>query len=146
MRRVNENTVVQLPSQNGVPEAGRREYLPVAPFQMICQVVHRANIGLIWILRLGGGVDYRASGELLAKIERLLRVVHLSRLIVDLESVTHMDSSAVGTLVACLRVLENQHVRFTLCGLPKQLHGMLERTRLSSLFETLPTVEEALRR
>jgi anti-anti-sigma factor len=146
MSRLNENTVVQLPSQIGAPAAGRREYLPAASLQMICQVVYRPNIGPIWILHVAGGVDSRASEELLAKIERLLGVVHLSRLILDLGGVTHMDSSGVGALLACLRGSENQHVRFTLCGLPKPLHGMLERTRLSSLFETLPTVEEALRR
>ena len=45
MSRVNENTVVQLPSQIGVPAAARRiEYLPAALLQKICQVENRPNI------------------------------------------------------------------------------------------------------
>ena len=42
------------------------------------------------------------------------------------------------------RDTQNQHVRFTLCGLRKSFHDMLERARLARLFEIRPTVEEPL--
>ena len=145
---VKENTVVALLSRDeiGVPELGHREYLPAASLQMICNVVHRPNAGPCWILRVVGGVDSRTSGELLAKIELLLRADQPSRLILDLDEVAHMDSSGIGALLAGLRDSQEQHVRFTLCGLRKSLHDMMERTRLASLFEIRPTAEEALRR
>lgn len=77
MSRVNENTVVQLPSQIGVPAAARRiEYLPAASRQMIRQVENRPNIRFRPILHVAGGVDSRTFEELLAKIERLPLVVH----------------------------------------------------------------------
>jgi anti-sigma B factor antagonist len=148
MTRVRENTVVPLLSRGeiGVPASGYREYLPAASLQMICSEGHLPNASPCWILRIVGGVDSRTSGELLSKIERLLGANHVSRLILDLGDVTHMDSSGVGALLAGLRDSRKQHVRFTLCGLRKSLRDMLERTRLAGLFEIRLTVEEALRR
>jgi anti-sigma B factor antagonist len=148
MSHVKENTIVQLLSRGEicVPAAGHPEHLPAPSLQMIYKVVHRPNTGPVWILRVMGGVDSRTSGELLAKIERLLGANHISRLVLDLDGVGHMDSSGVGALLAGLRVSQRQHVKFTLCGLGKSVHHLLERTRLSGLFEIWPTVEEALRR
>ena len=146
MIRVNENTVVQLPSRGkiGAPAAGHRESLPAPSLQMIYKVVHRPNISPIWILHVTGSVDSRASGKLLAKIQALLGANHISRLILDLDDVAHMDSSGVGALLAGLRDSQKQLVRFTLCGLSKSVYHLLVRTRLPGLFEMRPTVEQAL--
>ena len=146
MTRVEENTVVELLSRDeiAVPASEHREYFLGASLQMSCAVVHRQNGAPSWILRVAGSVDSGTSGELLAKIELLLGAEHLSRLILDLEGVARMDSSGVGVLLAGLRDSQKQQVRFTLCGLRRSLHHMLERTRLASLFEIRPTVEAAL--
>jgi anti-anti-sigma factor len=148
MTCVEGTTVVSQLSRGeiGVPAAGHDDYLPAASLQMISSVVHRPNTGPCWILRIVGGVDSRTSGELLSTIERLLGADHLSHLILGLDGVARMDSSGVGALVAGLRDCQEQHVRFTLCGLPKSIRDMLERTRLAGLFEVRLTVEEALRR
>jgi anti-sigma B factor antagonist len=89
-------------------------------------------------------VDCTTSGELREEIDQLLTVDHPDRLILDLEGVTHMDSSGLGTLLAGLRNANKRHVRFTLSGLNRSLCHTLERTRLYSLFEIRPTVKEAL--
>jgi anti-anti-sigma factor len=144
---VKDDTIVPLFSRDEscVPAAGRKR-LPAASLQMIYKVIHRPNTGPLWVLRVMGGIDSRTSGELLAKIELLLGANHISRLILDLDGVAHMDSSGVGALLAGLRVSQRQQVKFTLCGLSKSVHQLLLRTRLSSLFEIWPTVEQALRR
>ena len=146
MIRVMENTAVPLLSRSeiDVPVCRHREYVPAASLQVTCKVIHRSDADPCWILRVVGGVDFRSSGELLSKIELLLGADHESHLILDLDGVAHMDSSGVGALMAGLRNSQKQHVRFTLCGLRKSLHDMLRRTRLASLFEIQPTVEEAL--
>jgi anti-anti-sigma factor len=111
---------------------------------MSCDVVHRQDAGTAGVLRVTGNVDSGTSDELLHTIEHFLGADPLSRLILNLEDVGRMDSSGIGALLAGLRDAEKEHVRFTLCGLRKPLREMLERTRLASLFEIRPTVEEAL--
>ena len=145
---VKENTIVQLLSsdESCAAAVGHRERLTAPSLRMIYRVVHRRNTDPPWVLRVMGCVDSRTSEELLAKIELLLGANHISRLILDLDGVAHMDSSGVGALLVGLRDSQKRHVRFTLCGLSKSVHHLLERTRLSSLFEIWPTVEEALRR
>jgi anti-sigma B factor antagonist len=97
-----------------------------------------------WIIRIAGDVDCTTSGELREEIAQLLTADNPDRLILDLEGVTHMDSSGLGALLAGLRDANSRHVRFTLSGLNSALRHTLERTKLFSLFEIRPTVQEAL--
>jgi anti-sigma B factor antagonist len=78
------------------------------------------------------------------KINGLLAVDQPDRLILDLEGVTHIDSSGLGTLLAGMREANERQVRFTLSGLNISLRHTLERTRLYSLFEIRPTLQDAL--
>jgi anti-anti-sigma factor len=109
-----------------------------------CDVVHRQNAGASAVLRVTGNVDSGTSDELLDALELFLGSDPLPRLILNLEDVKRMDSSGIGVLLAGLRDAQREHVRFTLCGLRRPLREMLERTRLASLFEIQPTVEDAL--
>jgi len=145
MVRAEQDTVLPLPSRHSLGAGGRYTgYLPAQPLQIRCEMVHRQNARACWILHVLGSVDSRTSEELLEKIEQLLGAGHQSRLIVDLDGVAHMDSSGVGALLAGLRDSQDRQARFTLCGLRKPLHDILERTRLAALFEIRPTVEQAL--
>jgi anti-sigma B factor antagonist len=114
--------------------------------RMSCHAIHAGcrDGGTPWIVRVAGEVDCTTSEELREEIKDLLTTDHPDRLILDLEGVTHMDSSGLGTLLAGLRDANNRHVRFTLSGLSRSLRHTLERTRLDSLFEIHPTIQEAL--
>lgn len=114
--------------------------------RMSCHAIHSGGRDgrTPWIVRVAGEVDCTTSEELREEIKHLLTTDHPDRLILDLEGVTHMDSSGLGTLLAGLRDANNRHVRFTLSGLNRSLRHTLERTRLYSLFEIRPTVQEAL--
>jgi anti-anti-sigma factor len=145
MIRAEQDTVLPLPSRYGIGAGARlAEYFPAQPLQMRCEMVPGQNARTCWVLHVVGTVDSRTSEELLEKIEQLLGAGHQSHLIVDLDGVVHMDSSGVGALLAGLRDSQNRQARFTLCGLRKPLHDILERTRLAGLFEVRPTVEQAL--
>jgi anti-sigma B factor antagonist len=144
MIRADEKTVLPLLHDEIGGRARYSEDSPALSLQMRCEVVHRLNAHPCWILRVAGSVDSRTSGELLEAIGLILGANQLSRLILDLDGVVRTDSSGVGALLAGLRDSQSQHVQFTLCGLRKALYDLLERTRLASLFEIRPTVEEAL--
>ena len=100
---------------------------------------HRASV-----VSVAGDIDYSNSGELQEAINHALTEAHLARLVVDLQGVAHIDSSGLGTLVDGLREARLKNVRFVLCGLGNSLRRVLERTRLSTLFDIRPTRQEAL--
>ena len=143
MIRAEENTLVSLAGHDDIAVRRLGQYIPTSSLQMSCAVLQRPHSGVSRILRIGGSVDSRTSDELLATIELLLATNHLSSVIIDLEGVARMDSSGVGVLLTALRDSQKRGVRFTLCGLPKPLHTMLERMRLKTLFEIRTTLEEA---
>jgi anti-sigma B factor antagonist len=148
MTRVEESSPVQRLSreEGGVRMKDYRECAPGGSLQMSCHAIHpgRPDGRTSWIVRVAGEVDCTNSRELREEIDQLLTVDHPARLILDLEGLTHMDSSGLGTLLAGLRDANKRHVRFTLSGLNRSLRHTLERTQLYSLFEIRPTVQEAL--
>jgi anti-sigma B factor antagonist len=147
MTRVEGNSPLQRSrEEGGVRMEKDEECAPGGTLQMSRHAIHPGSPDgrTPWIVRVAGEVDCTTSGELREEIDQLLTVDHPDRLILDLEAVTHMDSSGLGTLLAGLRDANRRHVRFTLSGLNKSLRHTLERTRLYSLFEIRPTVQEAL--
>jgi anti-sigma B factor antagonist len=145
MTRVEGNRQLLSREEGGTRMKADREGAPGGSLQMSRHAIHPGPDGRTpWIVRVAGEVDCTTSGELRQEIDQLLTVDHPDRLILDLEGVTHMDSSGLGTLLAGLRDANKRHVRFTLSGLNRSLRHTLERTRLYSLFEIRPTVHEAL--
>jgi len=137
MTRAEQETMVPLATRDHIAV-----HILASSLQLSCTMLHKPNGKASRILRIAGSVDFINSHELLAKLELLLGTDHLSRLILDLEGVARMDSSGVGVLLSALRDSQKRGVGFTLCGLPKPLHTMLQRMHLASLFEIRTTVEE----
>jgi len=96
------------------------------------------------VVSVAGDIDWANSPELYAAIHHALSGNRVSRLVVDLHGVNHIDSSGLGTLLDGLRTAKHKSVRFILCGLENSLRRALERTRLSTLFDICPTRQEAL--
>jgi anti-sigma B factor antagonist len=120
--------------------------MPAAPVHMSCEVTHletRDNQP-VSVVCVTGDIDLTTAGELRAEMNRLLTSERPARLVLDLNGVVHIDSSGVGTLLEGLRKADRSQVRFVLCGLNDAARRMLERTRLSLVFDTRPTVQDAL--
>ncbi len=67
-----------------------------------------------------------------------------SRLVVNLEEVTYMDSSGIGTLVETLRKVKGYRGKLVLCGLTERVHSVFEITKLDQFFTIVGTEAEAL--
>jgi anti-sigma B factor antagonist len=96
------------------------------------------------VVSVAGDIDWTNSGELRAAINKALTRDRLARLVVNLKGVDHIDSTGLGTLLDGLQGAKQHSVRFILCGLESSIRRMLERTRLSTVFEIRPTLQEAL--
>lgn len=65
-------------------------------------------------------------------------------LILDMEQVTFVDSSGLGALLACLRLLQGKHGDLTLCALTKPVKALFDLVRMNRVFQVYPTREAAL--
>jgi len=67
-----------------------------------------------------------------------------SRFVFDMTQVQHMDSSALGTLVATLKHLRGVGGDLRLCGMTKQIRTLFELVRMHHVFDVFNTRQEAL--
>ena len=67
-----------------------------------------------------------------------------ARLVINLEEVTYMDSSGIGTLVEVFRRVNAYEGKLGLCGLNDRVHSVFEITKLDHFFKIYDTEAEAL--
>ena len=68
-----------------------------------------------------------------------------TRLVVDLGQVKFIDSFGLGALVSALRVVRSAAGDLKLAHVPPSVEAVLRLTRLNSVFDIHPTMEDALR-
>lgn len=107
------------------------------------EVSRRERDGVI-IFMLRGRVMLRDGVEVL-RATLMPEVVKGTNLLVDMGGVGLMESSGVGELVAAAKALRSRGGDLKLLHLPARLAEVLERTRLTTLFEVFDDEEAALR-
>ena len=94
------------------------------------------------IVVLKGDVDLESSP---AAREILLKSVEgTGRVLVDLSSVTYIDSSGVASLVEALQAAKRNGGKFALVAASDPTRRVLELARLDKVFTMYATVEEGL--
>lgn len=66
------------------------------------------------------------------------------RLIFDLTQVMQLDSSGLGSLVACLKHVRAASGDVKLCGMTRQIRTLFELVRMHHVFDIYNTRQEAL--
>ena len=66
------------------------------------------------------------------------------RLVVNLEGVSYLDSSGIGTLVEVFRRVNGFGGKLALCGLSDRVHSVFEITKLDKFFKIYESEPEAL--
>lgn len=89
-----------------------------------------------------GNLDTRNVREFREKLQPMLdshRVV-----ILDLGQLDFVDSSGLGALLSCLRVMNNKEGELKLCAMTKPVLALFELVRMHRLFSIYNSREEAL--
>jgi anti-sigma B factor antagonist len=95
------------------------------------------------IVVLKGDVDLESSP---AAREVLLKSVEgAGKVLVDLSSVTYIDSSGVASLVEALQAAKRNSGRFALVAASDPTRRVLELARLDKVFTMYTTVDEGLK-
>jgi anti-sigma B factor antagonist len=67
-----------------------------------------------------------------------------SRVVLDLSAVNFMDSSGLGGLIACQRLMNSRKGEFRLCSLNDRVRALFELMRMQRVFTIHKTREDAL--
>jgi anti-sigma B factor antagonist len=97
------------------------------------------------LLSLKGEIDLHNSPEVRNVVLALLAEHQPKRLILNLEQVPYMDSSAIAVLVEALQKMRKAGGRVYLTNLQPRVKGLLEIARLDSIFIIAPTEQDALK-
>jgi anti-sigma B factor antagonist len=97
----------------------------------------------VTIVRMKGSIH---SGPDCRRVEREVddlvqaKQVHL---ILDLTGLTHIDSSAIGSIVKCLSALKKANGDMRIAGATGMLEGTLRLTKVDKVIGIFPTAAEA---
>jgi anti-sigma B factor antagonist len=89
--------------------------------------------GDIPVLQLAGRFDNYVAPSVAEWLEKHISVEH-SSIVVDLEGVTFIDSTALATLVQGLNRCRKLNGNLHLCGMRQQVYMIFELTRLDKAF------------
>jgi anti-anti-sigma factor len=92
------------------------------------------------VVRLAGDFDLHSSAEVRGAVDGLLDEEGIDEVFLDLDGVTFLDSSGLGTLVGLQKHANRARVRLVLCGLSAQADKILDITHLRDAFTILPEV------
>jgi anti-sigma B factor antagonist len=111
---------------------------------MQLHMVEKLVSGVV-VLDLRGRITLGEETEALReKVKNLVEAGH-TRLILNLEEVNYVDSVGLSTLVASYTSARRQGGDVKLLRLTKRIHDLLQITRLSTVFETFDSLEDATR-
>ena len=96
------------------------------------------------VVSVTGEIDLNNSPELRAALFGLLDKSPSKRVILNLESVPYMDSSAIAVLVELLRRMGKGPNKVFLTNLQPRVRGLLEIARLNTIFVVTENEVEAL--
>jgi len=98
------------------------------------------------IIAITGEIDLHNSPELRGKVLQLLADGSVKRLVLNLEGVPYMDSSAIAVMVEALQKLRKIGGKIYLTNLQPRVKGLLEIARLDTIFIVVKSEAEALQK
>ena len=64
--------------------------------------------------------------------------------VIDLSDVELMDSTGLGSMLSCLRIVKSKGGSLRLCNLTPEVEQLFEMVMMDRVFEIFPTTEAAL--
>lgn len=97
----------------------------------------------IGILKLSGRLDASVVNVLKDNVNSLVKK-EIKSIVIDLGEVDFIDSSGLGSLVSCLRVVNKKSGDIRLASLQDQIRALIELTRLHRVFQIFDDCDTAI--
>lgn len=101
--------------------------------------------GQTLIARVRGEIDLHNSPDLRDALLSLITDQGSKKLVINLQGVPYMDSSAIAVLVELLQRLRKDGGAINLTNLQPRVKGLMEIARLDRIFKVADTEEDALK-
>ena len=106
------------------------------------EIVEKGDVTLLNIggrITLGSG-DIKMRDKLLEQLDKGKK-----KIVLDLGEVSFIDSAGLGELVAAYTSARRHGAQVKLANLTKKIDDLLDITRLSSVFETFDSADDAVK-
>ena len=97
------------------------------------------------VVTIQGKVNFEVTAQLRDVIRDTVTTLQPKLLVINLESVSFIDSSGLGLLVAARNSVDKNSGKLHLCGLPPQVKKTFDQTNLTNYFSIFTTEQDALR-
>ena len=98
----------------------------------------------VFLVEIEGTIKAGMEFDLADQLERYLHEKKVPKIIIDMDKVPFINSSALGIFLNIFREIERLYGRFALCSVSNDVDNLLEITKLSSVFEVFRNQEDAL--
>src|ERR1700712_6061327 len=107
--------------------------------------IEQRSVGGVVVVDLTGKITLGEGTELLKdKVNSLVNQGH-KNLVLNLAGVSYMDSAGLGVVMAAYTTAKGQGGSVKLLNLTKRITDLLSITKLSTIFETFDSENEAVR-
>jgi anti-sigma B factor antagonist len=100
--------------------------------------------GGVTIIRLEGKITLGEGSGVLRHSVRNVLDKDTKNVLLDLGGVNYIDSGGLGELVGCYVAAENRGAKIKLLHLQKNVHGLMQITKLMTLFEAFEDEAQAI--
>ena len=97
------------------------------------------------VVTIQGKVNFEVTAQLRDVIRDTVTTLQPKLLVINLESVSFIDSSGLGLLVAARNSVDKNSGKLHLCSLPPQVKKTFDQTNLTNYFSIFTTEQDALR-
>lgn len=97
------------------------------------------------IVKLDGDITLGESSNVLRDTIRSILAAGHKSILLDLSGVSYIDSAGLGELVGCYATVTNQRATLKLLNIQKKVQGLMQITKLSTVFESFENEAEAVR-
>lgn len=112
---------------------------------MFEQIRHEERDGII-IIHLRGQFIGGDETDELRKILNGLAEEKKTSLVIDLEKVTYLNSTALGVLISTHANFTKRNSKVALCNISKNIENIFVITKLTLVFDIYPTVDDAIKK
>ena len=107
--------------------------------------IDERTVGNVKILDLSGQITF-TQGDTLLK-DKIHSLVHQGdkKLLVNLAKINYIDSAGLGQLVGAYTTVTQAGGKLKLVNLTKRIHDLLTITKLTTIFETFDSEQDAVK-
>ncbi|MFH1359441.1 MAG: STAS domain-containing protein [Candidatus Omnitrophota bacterium] len=103
----------------------------------------RSKLQDFTVIAITGEIDLNSSPEMRKTFDDLIKD-NATKIIVDFQNVSYIDSSGLATLIEMMQRLKKHQGSMHLVRMADKIRNLFEVTKLDKLFKIYPTQEDVL--